>query len=280
MKGIVTDQERYVFSSDTRKRNLTMKHFLLLLSSVFALNLSGQVLKGTVTYQEVYTFNFDELVEEGEIEAFELEQIKAFMPEKEVLKKRLFFTADHSLCMYAPPEEQPESKLLQGMPGEDFDEMGGMGFSDWLDGQCYTNLQTKEVVTAQNGFGKKFVITEDAEPTQWKITGKQKPILGHPCMQAVASDSTGMIVWFAPSIPVSTGPDGIKGLPGLVLEVQHAEENYVITAIEIQSDTVDETQITRPTDGKKMTRSKYEKMMQAKFQEMEEMYHEGMEDDY
>ena len=50
---------------------------------------------------------------------------------------------------------------------------------------------------------------------------EQKVIKGYPCMKAVKSDSLYTIeVWFTSKIPVSSGPKGLYGLPGLILEAK------------------------------------------------------------
>lgn len=84
----------------------------------------------------------------------------------------------------------------------------------------------------------------------WKITDETKEIEGYKAIKAVAtafnddpnatwsdgtpSDKGQVIAWFAPEIPISAGPEGYVGLPGLIvlLNYEKASEIYKVTKIE------------------------------------------------
>jgi GLPGLI family protein len=59
---------------------------------------------------------------------------------------------------------------------------------------------------------------------QWKITNQTDTILGYPVIKAVKNT---IEVWFAPDIPVSFGPAGLGGLPGLILK-RHSTKQYPV----------------------------------------------------
>ncbi|WP_438589124.1 GLPGLI family protein [Duncaniella dubosii] len=69
----------------------------------------------------------------------------------------------------------------------------------------------------------------------WEVGDSVKTILGYECQQAV-SDYHGRrwTVWFAPDVPVSSGPWQLMGLPGLIMEAESdgGEYSFTITGLE------------------------------------------------
>jgi hypothetical protein len=133
---------------------------------------------------------------------------------------------------------------------------------------AFTNLSDGSYVEMREFLGKKFRIP-DARPTfNWKLTGEQATFLGHPVLQAKAQkDSTTYEAWFTPDIPVSAGPAQYGGLPGLILTltVDSNKVIYTATAIDIQTAVAP---IKIPSDGSKVTRAEYDKIVKEKMDEM------------
>ena len=89
---------------------------------------------------------------------------------------------------------------------------------------------------------------------QWKITNQTDTILGYPVIKAVKNT---IEVWFAPDIPVSFGPAGLGGLPGLILK-RHLTKQFfgidlVATEIRFYKKPI---KIKRPKKGVLITEEK------------------------
>lgn len=69
----------------------------------------------------------------------------------------------------------------------------------------------------------------------WEVGDSVRTILGYECQQAV-TDYHGRrwTAWFAPDVPVSSGPWQLMGLPGLIMEAESdgGEYAFIINSIE------------------------------------------------
>lgn len=134
--------------------------------------------------------------------------------------------------------------------------------------RVYCDLENKTVTQQRDFMQRKFLIETPLSADGWKLTGKQKFILNYPCQEAMRADSTDTVsVWFTAALPVSTGPMEFIGLPGLVLEVNVQNGMEVITATAVAKE-VDEKEIEKPKDGKKVSQEEYDKIVEEKLKEM------------
>ena len=63
---------------------------------------------------------------------------------------------------------------------------------------------------------------------RWEIQADAKEIAGYQVQKATSSFAgRDYIAWFTPEIPLSDGPYKFAGLPGLILELQDSEAEYV-----------------------------------------------------
>ena len=144
---------------------------------------------------------------------------------------------------------------------------GGGGAGGTLAG-AFTNLSDGSYVEVREFLGRVFRIPDKRPAYQWKLTGEQAMFLGHPVFQAKAKqDSTTLEAWFTPDIPVSAGPGQYGGLPGLILTltVDSNKVIYTATAIDI---TTPVGAIKVPSDGSKVTRAEYDRIVKEKMDEM------------
>lgn len=112
--------------------------------------------------------------------------------------------------------------------------------------------------------GKTFLITRNN--ITWELTDEIKTINGFRSQKAVAkrnyyhfrSDKNivrNIVAWFAPEIPVSFGPDGFSGLPGLILELVIANERYYVVDVDLNRTNHN---IRKPTKGEEVTFEEYQ----------------------
>lgn len=145
--------------------------------------------------------------------------------------------------------------------------MGGGGRMDAVAG-AYTDLSNGHYIEVRNFLGRTFRIPEERPKYAWKLTGEQATFLGHPVFQALAQqDSTSLEAWFTPDIPISAGPAQYGGLPGLILTLAVDSNRLVYTATAIDTAAA-VGQIKEPSDGSKVTRDAYEKIVKEKMDEI------------
>lgn len=129
----------------------------------------------------------------------------------------------------------------------------------------YTNLKEKKYYfhSPKNPYdknGKYFIENEMFE--DWELKNETKKIEGFTCNKAVGNmdieegDKTihkELIAWYCPEVPVSIGPLGYGGLPGLILELQVDEVLYGAKKLSLDK----EVNIEFPIKGEKITEKEY-----------------------
>ena len=78
------------------------------------------------------------------------------------------------------------------------------------------------------------------EKYQWTPGEGVRIFSGIECRQLVHSDDEGkVIVWYAPGIPIPSGPEDFAGAPGLILAVEAPAYNFIAEKIEAGDFTVE-----------------------------------------
>ncbi|MEL4307249.1 GLPGLI family protein [Joostella sp. CR20] len=115
------------------------------------------------------------------------------------------------------------------------DNAGSLASND----DYYTNSKTGAIIKLNETIGNVLHTSEK----YWEITDEVKMIGDYRCIQAIPvykryNEKTDTYyykkrtkVWFTPDIPLSFGPAQYKGLPGLILQIEH--RRYTLTAIHI-----------------------------------------------
>ena len=159
---------------------------------------------------------------------------------------------------------------------------------------AYMNPGKNEFLEETELFGKKFLIEDEPETFSWKVTNETKKIGDHTVIKAEyqniteqtsisltdseqqtvkVMDTTQVIAWYTPEIPVSQGPDTTWGLPGLILELDNGNISYLCTKIELNP--ANPVVIEKPTKGKRVSREEAEKIRDEKLEEMMKKYNTG-----
>ena len=154
----------------------------------------------------------------------------------------------------------------------------------------YTNFSDNRVVEQRELATKKYIVTGDVQKLNWKLTGETKTVLNIPCQQAISQristrtsmvmedgkmkreevpDTLNITAWFAPSIPVSAGPEYQGQLPGLILAIDINNGRTVYKAIEL-SPAVEMKDIKEPKNGKKMTQEEFTREREKVLEEMQQ----------
>ena len=160
--------------------------------------------------------------------------------------------------------------------------------------KSYINPSKNQFLEETEIFGKKFLIKDELESFKWKISNEEKKIGDYTVVKATytdisertamtlsdsenttetVQDTTQVIAWYAPEIPVSQGPNNSYGLPGLILELKEGNLTYLCSKIELNPEK--SVEIEKPSKGKVVTREEADKIRDEKMQEMMKKYDTG-----
>ena len=159
--------------------------------------------------------------------------------------------------------------------GIDNDADSGAKFTKALGGgegyHYYDKKQNLKLKQTQ-GSGEYFLITDYLADVEWEIT-KDTMIIGNMLCYKATSVVYGVrglkyerpiMAWFTLDIPVSYGPIGYNGLPGLILDLTIQNQvRFYAKKIEFNKKQT----IKEPTKGKKMTEEEYEIMGRKRYED-------------
>ncbi|WP_378184042.1 GLPGLI family protein [Aquimarina sp. SS2-1] len=122
----------------------------------------------------------------------------------------------------------------------------------------YMDVNAKEKTTIHHFAGKDYMVKEPLEIMKWEITNETKKIKSYNCRLAI-SEKNGFPIeaWFTEEIPVSTNPNGLTGLPGLILEYHLARSHLFVEEIDFDK----EVNIKQPDWGTSISRAEYNKIV-------------------
>lgn len=208
---------------------------------------------GTVIYEQVVKL---EIKLEGDAAQF-----ASMLPKERKSSKILYFSPEFSLYENKVSEEDETMNMSSGGANV----MIKMAEPE---NKVFTSLKNNQQIEQREFMTRTFLIEDEREQT-WKMTGKQKMILDFPCQEAVIEkDSVSYSAWFTPAIPVSAGPANYGGLPGLILAVESENGKNTTTAISVDFSELDNTLLTKPKKGKKVSREEFDQIVEEKMKEM------------
>ncbi len=235
-----------------------MNKILITLATIANVGFANAQQTGRITYEEKVKL---EIMLDNADSA-----MMASLPKERTTQKELYFTPDVSL--YRNDKTQNKS--------QDIDQESDVGGRvvikmDAPDDKVYCDLKNKKIIEKRDFMTRQFLIESDMDKMTWKITGNQKMISGYPCQEAVLQDTAKKVtVWFTPAIAVSTGPNGYSNLPGLVLAADINNGKSFITASNVELKDFDKSILVKPTEGKKVSKDDFNKIVAQKKKEMQE----------
>jgi GLPGLI family protein len=230
--------------------------FILFLIITAALNTQAQN-SGRIVYEQKTKLNIN-------IDS-EHEAALANVPKEHVSSRELLFDSTASIFQKEPDKNADETIQQESEHGPMVIKMTEP------DDKMYTDLVGKKRLEQRDYMSRKFLIEIPFSASNWKLTGNQKKILNYICQEAILQDTMRKVrAWFTPEIPVSTGPQGICNLPGLILAAEMKGGDVTFEAKSIELKPVDHKQIVKPKEGKKVTRDEFNQMVMEKQKEMDE----------
>jgi len=258
-----------------------MRKILLLLTIGCSLASYSQIKEGRVVYER--TFQLRIFANNPEL--------AAQIPKSRTDQYELLFGNNQSLWQYLPDATNEGDPNTFSGGGMVLRMAGGGNDLSYLNYGNGVTIDQREIVD------KNYVVTDSVRKLDWKLTDETKDILNHKAFKATArriftrnqmvmengemkrqpvTDTSTIVAWFTPDIPVPAGPGIYQGqLPGLILELDENDGRTVYKAIEI-STKVNLSKIKEPKDGKKMTAAEFEKEREKILEEMRKNMPNGM----
>lgn len=158
--------------------------------------------------------------------------------------------------------------------------------------KVYKNTKEKRFSSSRDLFGKPFLVKDELEAFEWKLTKETKQIGQYTCYKATydreqesfqsmtvnneeaeKTETTTKTItveaWYTPDIPVGHGPQMYWGLPGLIMEVKNGGSTIVCSEVILNPN--DKVSISEPTKGKVISEKKYKVLMDKKMEETQKM---------
>ncbi|NOQ70593.1 MAG: GLPGLI family protein [Crocinitomix sp.] len=198
------------------------------------------------------------------------EMIKQMIPEFQKMNNVLLFTDSESF--YTNESDENANETIEEQDGNVQIKIE----MDAPEEKIYTDIANGIIVEQRDLMGKMFLIRDTLEPADWRVTDEQQIHSGLVCQKAeLITEEDTITAWFTSEIPVSTGPAGFAGLPGLIVHISMNNGNFQITATDIDKREIGKKEIKAPTKGKTITAADFEALERKKMQEMQEQYGGG-----
>ncbi len=143
----------------------------------------------------------------------------------------------------------------------------------------YTDVTKGHVTLKKEFMDKIFLIRDTLTLSNWKLTGDQMSVSGFSCLKAEylpkEGDTNMVSVWFTPEIPVSSGPAGYGGLPGLIVHLNINDGGTVITLAEMVMRELVKGEIDEPKKGKEITQEEFDAMVEKKKEQQRQQWQGG-----
>ncbi len=187
----------------------------------------------------------------------EQESMKNMVPEFTTFKMQLLFSGNESIFKQIQEEEDIREQADGPGEGRMIIRMGG-------DNEVYKNYASGKIIELRELGPRKYIIEDSIRSLQWKlIESESKTIKGYTCKKALTKNPQGgeVVAWYSDQILCTSGPEMFGGLPGMILELDINDGEVVFSPLEI-IDGGDKKIVKAPTNGKKITRNEFKKMME------------------
>ena len=117
----------------------------------------------------------------------------------------------------------------------------------------YNDFSKKTITSAIRTPAGGYVVQEDMIPLTWYMLNKTKKIQNIQCFSA-QTEYRGRVwtAWYAPSIPISSGPWKLYGLPGMILEAEDRKGIIKYECLSVVIPASGDLKIGKPTPRKQV----------------------------
>lgn len=170
------------------------------------------------------------------------EQIKDRLPKNVVSYHE--FTGDTTRSVYKPGREVPIDPRHWFRPVADKNVV-------------YTDYKAGRTIAQKPVYEETFLVEDSLSKIKWRLTADTRTIAGYECRKAVGilDDTVAVFAFYTDEILISGGPEGIAGLPGMILGVGVPRLHTTWFATKVEVFDVDMKAVVPATKGKKMDRA-------------------------
>ena len=122
----------------------------------------------------------------------------------------------------------------------------------------FNDYKSGRTVTQKPVYEETFLVEDSLLKIKWKLTADTRTIAGYECRKAIGfiDDTVGVFAFYTDEILVTGGPEGIQGLPGMILGMGIPRLHTTWFATKVEVNGVNTNTIIPATKGKKTDRKK------------------------
>ena len=134
----------------------------------------------------------------------------------------------------------------------------GMWFRPFADENLVYNDYTTGITTTQKPvYEETYLLQDTMYNIKWKITPDTRNIAGFNCRKAIGIlfDTIAVFAFYTDEIMITGGPEGIHGLPGMILGMGIPRLHTTWFATRVSINSIDMKAVVPATKGKKTNRA-------------------------
>jgi len=153
------------------------------------------------------------------------------------------FTGDTSRSLYQPGKDVPVDPRMWYRPVGDKNIV-------------YTDFKRGVSISQKPVFEETFLVEDSLLKIKWKLTSDTRTIAGYDCRKAVGvlNDSIAIFAFYTDELMVNGGPEGIQGLPGMILGMGIPRLHATWFATKVEVFDIKMNKVAAATKGKKVNR--------------------------
>jgi GLPGLI family protein len=154
------------------------------------------------------------------------------------------FIGDSTKSLYRPGKEVPMDPKFWFRPVADKNVV----FNDYIN---------QKTVAQKPVYEETFLVEDGFSKIKWKITADTRNILGYECRKAIGilDDTVAVFAFYTDEIMIPGGPEGITGLPGMILGMGVPRLHSTWFATKVQVFDVNMNAVVPEKKGKKVNRA-------------------------
>jgi len=168
------------------------------------------------------------------------------------------FTGDTARSIYKKSKEPTFDAKSMYLPATD----DNVVYNDYTNG---TTVSQKPI------FEETFLLQDSMINIKWKLTSDTRTIAGYECRKAIGImyDTVTVFAFYTDELMVRGGPEGINGLPGMILGMGIPRLHATWFATKVQVFDINMQKTIPPTKGKKVNRQVMLKSMESVLKQWE-----------
>lgn len=154
------------------------------------------------------------------------------------------FIGDSSRSVYKPGKEVPIDPKFWFRPVADKNVV-------------YTDFRSGKTVAQKPVYEETFLVEDSMSKIQWRLTPDTRMIAGFECRKAIGilNDTIAVFAFYTDEIMIPGGPEGINGLPGMILGMGVPRLHTTWFATKVDVFDINMNVVAPATKGKKMDRA-------------------------